>query len=714
LSDSPSFTPQQLAAARAAVWHQNGEPILTQEAMHYWLAQMGFVLYTPRPLQMPAPAPSFAEAAFGSTNADLNLEQMQPARDLLQRLIASNQAIALNLTGTLGETPDFIVSAQVLTFIFTLRGDKNWKQPPGGGSAGRVSPLATRLHELLAEHGALPVRDLITHAGREVTEAAVLRALGELWSQLRVFPQPQVDGAQTLWELASVRFTKQLKAGSNAGVPTALSALISLYLGSVIAATTEEIEVFLSPLAPRSRIRDVVHGLLTTRQLEERVVEGKTLMYLVDGLPAFAPQFAEPKAKSDENPEDLRSETETPAPGFTPRISKFAPRAGVAGKSFGRPAGKSFGDKKPFGKPDRERRPFSGSREGGAARPPRREFGAKPSFGGSKPSFGDRKSFGDRPPRRDFGGKPSFGEKKPFAPRSGGSDRPPRREFGSKPAFGGTRPSPRRDFGGKPSFTKPWEEEKKARPRPDARAGFDAAAEAGAMGGHTTPRYPRFDDRKPGAPPKREYKPRAGGDARPPRRDFGGKPSFGPKKSFGDRPPRKEFGDKPAFKPRGDKSVSVPRTPFLRNEDDNYVPSFGLNEGGRRPSRFGKVAGEKKSYSSNVKNFAAGPKKFGGPKKSFDGPKSFGEKKSFGPKKFAEGEARGPKQFGEAKKFERKGPAARTGAPKKFGGASKTGGGKKFGAGTGTAKFGAKKKYDSGKGKPRPQGAPRKKKEDAE
>jgi len=708
--------------------------------MQHWLSQMGCVLYTPRALQMPAPAPSFGEAAFGSTNADLSFEQMQPARDLLQGLVANNQAIALNLLGTLGDTPDFIVSPQALAFVFTLRGDKNWKKAPSSGGANKVSPLAVRLYELLEEHGALNARDLIAHAGREVTEAAVLRALGELWSQLRVFPQPQLDGAQARWELASVRFTKQLKAGSNAGVPTALSALISLYLGAVIAATTEEIEIFLSPLAPRSRIRDVVNGLMTTRQLEERVVEGKTVMNLVGGLPFFAPVFdasAAPKEKNDVNPEDLRSETETPAPGFTPRISKFAPRtsdrgtrAGAAGKSFGRPAGKSFGDRKPSfgdrkpsfgdkrpfrprtdagGPPDRERRPFSG----GADRPPRRDFGGKPSFG-------DKKPFGDRPPRRDFGDKPSFGDKKPYAPRSGSPSTGPgrsfsgttgdRKPFGEKKSFGGTRPSPRRDFGGKPDFTKPWEEEKKARPRPDARAGFDAAAEGGATGGHTTPRYPRFDDRKPGDAPRREYKPRTDGDARPPRRDFGGKPSFGAKKSFGDRPPRKDFGDRPA-KPRGDKPAFAPRTPFLRNEDDDYVPSFGLNEGGRRPSRFGKVAGEKKSYSSGVKNFAAGPKKFGGPK-PFGDAKPFGEKKSFGPKKFAEGEARGPKQFGEAKKFERKGPGARTGAPKKFGGASKTGGGKKFGAGAG--KFGAKKKYDSGKGKPRPQGAPRKKKDDAE
>ncbi len=253
--------------------------------MQDWIAQLGFMLYTPRPLQIPAPAPSFAEAAHGSTNVGMSLQQMEPSRELLQRLIAGNHAVALNLLGTLGETPDYIVSAQALAFVFTLRGDKNWKKAPTSGGANKVSPLAVRIYELLAEHGALNTRDLIVHAGREVTEAAVLRALGELWSQLRVFPQPQLNGAQTLWGAGK----RALQPSSSRrvrtpAVPTALSALISLYLGAVIAATEEEIEVFLSPLAPRSRIREVVHGLMTTRQLEERVVEGKTLMHLVSGL----------------------------------------------------------------------------------------------------------------------------------------------------------------------------------------------------------------------------------------------------------------------------------------------------------------------------------------------------------------------------------------------------------------------------------------------
>ena len=103
--------------------------------------------------------------------------------------------------------------------------------------------------------------DLATQLGKEVTEAAVLRALTELWHRLRVLPVPQPDGAPTLWELTTTRFTKHIKAGANAGQPTALSALISLYLRQAIVASEDEIETFLSPVAARSRIRDVVHAL---------------------------------------------------------------------------------------------------------------------------------------------------------------------------------------------------------------------------------------------------------------------------------------------------------------------------------------------------------------------------------------------------------------------------------------------------------------------
>src|ERR1019366_10048096 len=176
----------------------------------------------------------------------------------------------------------------VFSYVFTLRGDKAWKQPPTTSGALKVSNLGLAIHEALSQRGPLSAYELTTEVGKEVTEAAVLRALIELWTHLRVLPLAQPDGRPTLWELSSARFTKQIKAGANAGQPTALSALISLYLGQAVVATEDEIETFLSPLAPRSRVRDVIHALLSARQLETLVIDGRTLLHVGGELPAFA------------------------------------------------------------------------------------------------------------------------------------------------------------------------------------------------------------------------------------------------------------------------------------------------------------------------------------------------------------------------------------------------------------------------------------------
>ena len=56
-------------------------------------------------------------------------------------------------------------------------------------------------------------------------------------------------------------------------------------------------EVFLSPLAARSRVREVVGGLSASRQLDSVVVDGKTLLFLpgaLDDLAADEPVVAEP------------------------------------------------------------------------------------------------------------------------------------------------------------------------------------------------------------------------------------------------------------------------------------------------------------------------------------------------------------------------------------------------------------------------------------
>ncbi len=287
----------QLADARLKQWHQQGEALLTLENARSWINAAGLALFAPRP-QIAAPAPSFVEAVLGAANASPTIEQLSQARELLARLVAEGLAVPLNLLGVgsivgqPGDAPDFIASTAVFSYIFTLRGDKAWKQPPASSGAVKVSHLALAAHEALTRRGALSAYDLTTELGKEVTEAAVLRALGELWAHLRVLPLLQSEalgeaGRATLWELTSARFLKQIKAGANAGQPTALSALISLYLGQAMVASEDEVESFLSPLAARSRIRDVIHALLSARQLDALAIEGRTMLHVAGASPAL-------------------------------------------------------------------------------------------------------------------------------------------------------------------------------------------------------------------------------------------------------------------------------------------------------------------------------------------------------------------------------------------------------------------------------------------
>ena len=559
---------------RAAHWHQEEQPLLSLEALREWITRGGLVAYGPRVHQLGAPAPSIVEATLGKKlDAAAELSEGDAARSLLARLIAEGSAVPLNLLGATGgvgtDVPDYVASAAVFSFIFTLRGNKAWKQLPVTAGPVKVSPLALATYEMLVAKVTMSSYDLATQLGKEVTEGAVLRALTELWSQLRVIPVPQIDGSSTLWELASARFTKQIKAGANAGQPTALSALISLYLGQAVAATEAEIETFLSPLAPRSRVREVVHALLSARQLETLVIDGKTLLHVAGELPAFAAS-AVPALVETENGEES-------AP--TSRISKFAAKPGskIGTGLRSKPA---FGSKPSFGK--------------------KPAFGSKPSFG-AKPAFGDRER---RPFKRDD--KPAFQKprfdkpwsEKPPAPPSGegfaasgesaSETRPPRREFKprdeaprrtfSKP---GTFTRKREGFAGKPSFDRgegrPPRREFNSESRPPRRE-FNAEG-----------RPPRREFNAEGRPPRREFN----AEGRPPRRDsaerpagsgfkrtgasagsyaprpkpsfggerggFAGKPSFGRKPAFGDKP---SFGAKPGFqRDRGERSGAEGEAP---------------------------------------------------------------------------------------------------------------------------------------------------------
>ncbi len=207
-------TAAQLGDARLKQWHQQGEALLTLENLRSWINAAGLVLFTPRP-QITSPSPSLVEAVLGSPTPNPTLEQSSEARSLLARLVAEGLAVPLNLlgvaNGAVGETPDFIASTAVFSYVFTLRGDKAWKQPPVTSGALKVSNLALATHEALTRRGPLTAYDLTTDLGKEVTEAAVLRALAELWTHLRVLPLAQPDGKQAIWDkYISLRHKKKL------------------------------------------------------------------------------------------------------------------------------------------------------------------------------------------------------------------------------------------------------------------------------------------------------------------------------------------------------------------------------------------------------------------------------------------------------------------------------------------------------------------------
>jgi hypothetical protein len=427
LSSTPEFNETQLGAARAAAWKQGGEPLLTLEAARDWINERGLVLFAPRAQQLPAPAPSLVEATLGAANAAPTLAEIEVARGLVSRLVGEGLALPLNLlgissgAGAPGDSPDFVVSAQVFSYIFTMRGDKAWKQPPSTFGAVKVSPLGLRVFEVLTERGPMSAAELAQELGREVTEAAILRSLSELWSQLRVIPLLAQGDGPTLWELTSRRFTKAIKAGANAGQPTALSALVSLYLAQVFVATEEEVVTFLSPLTARSRVREVLHALVGARQLETVVLEGKTLLHIPGTLPMFAAAAAADEEKPAEEGEVVA--TKRPRKVGTGRIKSFSSERKTAGEFRGKPAGRSFsagragaGPGKPSarfgarldGKTDSQRRPFKKDGAAGAVR--------KPSF--SKPWNEDRKA---RPAAKPDGftkfRRPSPEDREPLGPR---------------------------------------------------------------------------------------------------------------------------------------------------------------------------------------------------------------------------------------------------------------------------------------------------------
>jgi 23S rRNA pseudouridine2605 synthase len=390
-----SLTSEQLEAARAERMRQNGHGALTLEDACTWLEETGLCLFLPKRQFSNALAPSFVEAIAGQRNGTPDQKQIAVAEELLVRLEEKGVAVRLNLLGTPGEQPDYVVAAWVLPYVYALRGDRDWRRTPQLTGSRAVSPLAIQLYKRLESNGEANVAELKQALGGGVTEVGVIRAITELWQQLRIIPVLSAPAKPAKWQLLRIRFQKAIAEGASTSQVTAISVLASIFLQAVIAASMEEVEIFLSPLTARSKIREVLRGLVATRQVHTLSLGHAPHFYVAGTLPEFAPtptiyastlgstylsQLREEEAYRDVPPAPARvpehRDVQAPDPGSNGTHAPAPAAAATNGNGrphFARPSGHAR-DRKPSPAParrpseSRPSRPAAASRNGTATR----------------------------------------------------------------------------------------------------------------------------------------------------------------------------------------------------------------------------------------------------------------------------------------------------------------------------------------------------------
>jgi hypothetical protein len=661
-SNGPFLNLQQLQTARAALWHQTAaaDPasrLLTLDDAARWLDDIGLCLFLPRHTQLPAPAPSFVEACLGAASVTPPPEAIAQASELATRLVAEGRAIPLNLLGAFSDQPDFLVTPEILPWVTAVHGDRQWKSAP----AGRPTPVVMRAWEALEREGEKTVVELQAILGRELTEAAVLRALIALWTTLRAMPVYS-PGGPVRWTLLKSRYSAQLATGANTAQTTALSALLSIYLRSAVAATAEEAEIFLSPLTARSRIREVVHGMMATRQVGTMSVASQTLLFVEGSLPETIPMAEEPEQRTvqplrkEPRPTrwelpaiDAAAQSETSASGSArvpwqkkPAVpARPRPARDERGQRGQRPAasGAPFRakERRPGAKPwqrsrsdDRPRFPpkRAGEKNEGPGKPRDKRDARGPSRWGA----GDRQSRAARPAwKKAPAGRPAW-KKGPTEPPAGREDssrgkppsgvgfKPGKSKFGERPRFSGSgksapgeprdRPSgPSRP--GKPFSPRPGSS------RPEGRPGKPFSPRAGGgrpEGRPGKPFSPRPGSGRPEGRPGKPFSPRAGGGRPEGRsgkpftpRPSGGRPEGRSGKPFTPRPSGGRAEGRPGkpFSPRpgGGRAEGRPGKPFSARPFSPRPGAAGRPEGRQsRPFRPAKKGNKFGNFTRRKQN----------------------------------------------------------------------------------------------------------------
>ncbi len=396
------MTREDLQQARKQMWRQDGTAVHTLEDARAWLDAMGWVRI--HASNSAAAAPELVTAVAGGLLEDREeaLAADRGAHSLLSRLVAEGEAVPLvSEAAQVGATDsgDVLASRRMLAYFYALRGERSPKKAPSS------SPLAKEIWQQM-DKGSASALSLAGMIGGGITEGAVLRAMRELWVQMRVAPLPaESDDAVTLWTRLDRTWSAEVREGTQTAQPLALSALVSQYLQTAIAASEDELAATLAPWSSRQRVKEILQALTAARELQLVPVERTTHYALAGG------KAEEMRLEADERE---RAALKLAREEHQAKLALEA--ASAPAESGDGAAPQRSGVKKYVPREKREGRPFAGRRqEGERAFAPRKPFVKRE--GGEKSAFADRPPRGENP--RKFAGDRPTGPRKPFVKREG-------------------------------------------------------------------------------------------------------------------------------------------------------------------------------------------------------------------------------------------------------------------------------------------------------
>lgn len=279
------MTEQELREARVRKWRLDGRGARTIEEAREFVESVGMCLvFAP---ERPVLLPTFCGACLGHAEKLPTARQAfadagaQEAIAMMVRLLRERAAFEASVFGETG----FLVSAAVFPYVYGLIGDHNPRQAPKLAGAEAVSQLARDVFTAIEEHGALSKPRLRERVGGDPSNAALERALNELWSRLRITRVDYKPEEGALWDVLFRWAPDAVQEGVNISVGEALSALTSKYLECVVAAEPKEVEEFFAAMAPRSRVRESVNALLAARELSFVMVGHRSMVQVTPPKP---------------------------------------------------------------------------------------------------------------------------------------------------------------------------------------------------------------------------------------------------------------------------------------------------------------------------------------------------------------------------------------------------------------------------------------------